>query len=137
MPLGHEPPVYVGHPRGSTATLRRPSWMHNQGRPVSNTTDTTCSSAPPYAKRKVHFFSFASGPHLKAIKRITHEAEVTGAFDAVHAFTPEDIDRDYYQAHSNVLCRRSAGSGIGFGSRTFSGSSSRSCSAVTLSCTLT
>jgi hypothetical protein len=111
MPLGHELPVYVGHPRGSTATLRRPSWMHNRGPPVSNTTDTNCSAGPPYAKRMVHFFSFASGPHLKALKRITHEAEVTGAFDAVHAFTPEDIDRDYYEAHSDILSQKR---GVGY-----------------------
>jgi hypothetical protein len=109
MPPARTRPLYVGHARGSTSTLRRPSWMNkpvfgaDPASSASNVSDPNCLAGPPYASRKVHFFSFASGPYLKALKRISEEAEETGAFDAVHAFTPEDIDRDYYEAHRDVL----------------------------------
>jgi hypothetical protein len=52
---------------------------------------------------RVVFFSFASGAYLASLRRILAEARATGVFDEVLGFTPEDIPRDYFVAHADVL----------------------------------
>ena len=52
---------------------------------------------------RVVFFSFASGEYLVALRRILAEARATGVFDEVLGFTPDDIPRDYFLAHADVL----------------------------------
>ena len=55
------------------------------------------------------FLAYGSGPMVAAVRRITREANATGAFSVVHAFTNTDIDTKFASAHADVLQQKRGG----------------------------
>jgi hypothetical protein len=69
----------------------------------SSTSSSTTSCDGPLPGSSAYFFSFANEAYLQALGRITREAQDTGAFKGVYAYTPDDIPPDYYEAHKDTF----------------------------------